>query len=144
MSCCRIMRRPFFRSGNRSLVAWFCVRGKHQTLLIPNRNQHDMYDFSRGEPLWSPDVDFCCAVCWAGTRPAPTNGCHLRLYLILLHRRETAPHGVLGDYSGNHEMEEIVGTARLGAGPGHPGAAERLAPDQRPGDVAVEVEVADP
>ncbi len=44
--------------------------------------------------------------------------------------------------AGLDELEQVVGTAGLGARPGQAVAAERLAPDDRPGDPAIDVQIA--
>ena len=56
---------------------------------------------------------------------------------------EAAPHGVLGDGAGQHELQQVVGAARLGADAGKLEPAEGLAVDQGAGDLAVDVQVAD-
>src|SRR5262245_60713044 len=56
---------------------------------------------------------------------------------------EPATHGVLGDGAGQEELAKIVGPAGLGADPRELEPAERLAVDERAGDRAVDVEVAD-
>ena len=43
---------------------------------------------------------------------------------------------------GLDELQQVVGAAGLGADAGEPEAAERLAPDERAGDAAVDVDVA--
>src|SRR5918997_1473030 len=56
---------------------------------------------------------------------------------------EAVAHGVLRHHSRLDELHEVARTARLRARPGKAVAAERLAPDHRPGDRAVHVQVAD-
>src|SRR3990172_5738120 len=57
---------------------------------------------------------------------------------------EAVAHGVFGHRARLDEVQEILGPARLGARARKPEAPERLAPDQAPGDAAVQVEVAPP
>src|SRR3954462_3123252 len=59
----------------------------------------------------------------------------------LLHD-ESVAHRVPGPAARIDELEQVVGAARLGADAGPAVAAERLSPDHRAGDVAVDVEVA--
>src|SRR5947209_11832560 len=56
---------------------------------------------------------------------------------------EAMPHRVLRHHARLDELEQVVRPACLGPDPGAAVAAERLAPDHRAGDVAVDVEVAD-
>ena len=57
--------------------------------------------------------------------------------------RQPVSHRVLADRTGLHERQQIVGPAGLGPGPRQPVATERLASDDRAGDPAVDVQVAD-
>src|SRR5580700_5969334 len=57
--------------------------------------------------------------------------------------RETAAHGVLGDAAGEQKLKQKIGAAGLGADPRELEPAEWLAVDGRPGDPAVDVEIAD-
>src|SRR4051794_1320751 len=56
---------------------------------------------------------------------------------------QTVAHRVLGDHARLDELQQVIGPAGLAPGAGEPVAAERLAGDHRPGDVPVDVEVAD-
>src|SRR5688572_21116552 len=56
---------------------------------------------------------------------------------------QSVAHRVLGDHVGLDEVQQVVRPARLRARAGEPVAAERLAPDHRASDGAVDVEVAD-
>ena len=58
-------------------------------------------------------------------------------------RGEAAPHGVLGDSPRQHELQQVIRAARLGADARQLEAAERLPVDQGAGDLAVDVQVAD-
>ena len=57
--------------------------------------------------------------------------------------RKAAAHGVFGDRARDEELQQVVGSAGLGADAGHLEAAERLALHEGAGDLAVDVEVAD-
>src|SRR5262249_59322490 len=61
-----------------------------------------------------------------------------------LQRGETLAEGVLGHHAGLHELQEIVGAARLGADTREAMAAERLPADSCPRAGAVHVQVAGP
>ena len=62
--------------------------------------------------------------------------------LICFQRRESPAYAVFGDDAGDHEVLEVLGAARLGAAAAHLESAKRLAADDRPGDAAVDVEIA--
>src|SRR5450756_2128385 len=61
----------------------------------------------------------------------------------LVGRREPAAHRVLRRHARLEELQQVVRPARLRADAAHLEAAERLALDERSGDAAVDVEIAD-
>src|SRR5215472_1364879 len=58
-------------------------------------------------------------------------------------RREAAPECIFRDSARQDELQQVIGSARLGADARHLEAAERLAIRQRAGDFAIDVEIAD-
>src|SRR2546421_12782358 len=58
--------------------------------------------------------------------------------------REPLPQRVLGDDTRLHELQQVVGPARLRPDARHAVATERLAAHHRAGDAAVDVDVAGP
>ena len=85
-----------------------------------------------------------CSPRWAiGKDRTPHLAKGSRRVSLVRRRREPAPHRVLRDRSRQHELQQIIRPARLRADARQLEAAERLAIDQRAGDLAVDVKVAD-
>ena len=68
-----------------------------------------------------------------------------RLLLSGSNRRGgSAPDDIFRDHFREQKIQEVVGSAGFGSAAGHSKAAEGMAPNERTGDSAIDVEITDP